>query len=65
MIKAGHPPASVWDYSPRQVQAFALIDARLRARELAELLSLHALAMHGKSKAIKVQMTRWLKMAGR
>lgn len=65
MIKAGHPPAAVWDYSPRQLQTFALIEARQRAGELAELLSLHTLAMHGKPKAVQIQVKRWLKLAGR
>ena len=52
MIASGHPPASVMDYTPRQIGAFVVIAADRRRRELAEQLQIHAVAAQGDSKAI-------------
>jgi len=53
LIAAGHPPAAVWQYTPRQMQAFLFIAARRRQREHRELLALHAMAARGEGKDIK------------
>lgn len=53
MIASGHSPRDVLDYTPRQAFAFIAIAAERRRRELAEQLSIHALAAQGGEKAIK------------
>jgi hypothetical protein len=52
LIAAGHPPATVMDYTPRQVGAFIVIAADRRRRELAEQLQINSLASQGEGKAI-------------
>jgi len=53
LIAAGHPPAAVWHYTPRQMQAFLFIASRRRQREQRELLALYAMATRGEAKNIK------------
>jgi hypothetical protein len=53
LIAAGHPPAAVWQYTPRQMQAYLFIASRRRQREQKELLALHAMATRGEAKDIK------------
>ena len=53
MIAAGHPPAAVWQYTPRQMQAYLFIAGRRRQREQKELLALYAMATRGEGKAIQ------------
>lgn len=56
MIAAGHPPAVVWKYTPRQMHAFLFIAGKRRERERRELLALHALAARGDPKAVRKQL---------
>jgi len=53
LIAAGHPPAEVWQYTPRQMQGFLFIASRRRQREHKELLALYAMATRGESKEIR------------
>jgi len=52
-VAAGHPPAAVWQYTPRQMQAYLFIAGRRKQREHKELLALHAMAQRGDTKDIK------------
>ena len=52
MIAYGHPPATVMDYTPRQIGAYIVIAADRKRRELAEHLQIQALAAQGEGKAI-------------
>ena len=52
MISYGHPPATVMDYTPRQIAAFLVIAADRRRRELGEQLQINSLASQGQVKAI-------------
>jgi hypothetical protein len=53
LIAFGHPPADVWNYSPRQTAAFLVIAYRRREREMREQLAMQALAARGDPKAIQ------------
>jgi len=52
-VAAGHPPTAVWQYTPRQMQAYLFIASRRRQRENRELLALYAMATRGESKDIR------------
>jgi len=52
LIAYGHPPATVMDYTPRQIAAFLVIATDRRRRELAEQLQINSLAAQGQGKAI-------------
>jgi len=52
-VAAGHPPAAVWQYTPRQMQAYLFIAGRRRMREQKELLALYAMATRGESRDIR------------
>ena len=48
-----HPPAEVWQYTPRQMAAFLFIAGKRKAREQKALLGLYALASRGDPKELK------------
>ena len=52
-MAAGHPPEQVWQYTPRQMQAYLFIASRRRTREHKELLALYAMATRGEGKDIR------------
>ena len=52
-MAAGHPPAAVWQYTPRQMQAYLFIAGRRQMREQKELLALYAMATRGESRDIR------------
>jgi len=52
LIASGHPPATVMDYTPRQMGAFIVIASDRKRRELAEQLQITSLASQGEGKAI-------------
>ena len=52
-MAAGHPPTAVWQYTPRQMQAYLFIASRRRQRENRELLALYAMATRGEGKDIR------------
>jgi hypothetical protein len=54
-----HPPADVWEYTPRQAAAFLFLGRRRRRREAAMELSIHALAASGDSQAVREQLRKF------
>lgn len=52
----GHPPAAVWDYTPRQIAGFLHFAGKRRKRETAEALSIGAMAARGDPKELKKQI---------
>ncbi|WP_094458117.1 hypothetical protein [Niveispirillum lacus] len=53
LIAAGHPPSSVWQYTPRQIAAFAAIDARRLDLAMARSIVAARAAHHGKDDSVK------------
>lgn len=60
LIGAGHAPAAVWEYSPRQLRAYQALSGRRRRVERAELLSIIQLGTRGDAKEIKRTLRKWL-----
>src|SRR6202158_3629850 len=56
LIALGHPPAVVWEYTPRQLKAFLIIAERRRRKELSEQLALFRLASHGEAREVNKQI---------
>lgn len=56
MIAAGHPPASVWGYTPREIAGWLFFAGKRKAREAGEQLSLGAAAARGEPRALKKQI---------
>jgi hypothetical protein len=51
----------VWNYTPRQIQAYLFIAGRRRKAEAAEQLSIGSMAARGDPKAVKKQLQKWRK----
>lgn len=49
----GHPPAVVWQYTPRQMHAFLSIAARRRKREWKEMVAAQALGARGEQRELQ------------
>src|ERR1035437_8892122 len=59
LIAAGHSCSVVWDYTPRQMAAYAFLAAKRKDRESHTSLGLMLLAQSGDAKAIKTQFEDW------
>jgi hypothetical protein len=59
LIAAGHPPAVVWSYTPRQLHGFVALARRRRLTELRENLVVSALGAQGDDGAVERQLREW------
>lgn len=51
----------VWTYSPRQIAGFLALAGKRRGREMAEMVSVVRLAMHGDKRQVDDAMKDWAK----
>jgi hypothetical protein len=58
LIASGHPPAAVWNYTPRQIAGFLFFSSKRKNREDASKLSIGAMAARGDPKDVKKQVEK-------
>lgn len=58
LISSGHPAELAWSYTPRQLAGWIELSKRRRQGEMAELMSIMAVAMSGDKKAIRESIKR-------
>jgi len=55
----GHPPEAVWNYTPRQLEAYLKLATARRKYEAAEYVSLTLMATRGPPDEVQKQLTDW------
>jgi hypothetical protein len=58
LIAAGHPPAAVWHYTPREIAGFLGLARARRRRGLGEQLAIAAAGQRAEPKALQRLLQR-------